>query len=111
MVDLSTRGRPRFKTCANRHNVFGLTRDAVGIGHHKPALVIGSGFEIEEASRKTIGHDVLERVLVDALVPDAQERESFFPCLLPLFAIGNSDRSVRPIIALRPPFEPDRYQG
>ena len=87
MVDLSTRGRLRFKTCANRHNVFGRTLDAVGIGHHKPALVIGSGFEIEDASCESVGHDVLERILVDALVSDAQQRESFLPSLLALFAV------------------------
>ena len=105
MVDLSARGRFRFKTRADRDEVLRLTLDAIRIQHDEPALVIGSGFEIEEASRKSIGHDVLERVLVDALVPDAQQRQAVCPGRLALLPIGHGDRGIAIVIAVDMPFE------
>src|SRR5438876_11047240 len=72
----------RFETRANGDDVFRLSVNAIGIGHHKPALVIGRGFEIENASGKSIRRDVLKSVLVVAFVTDLAKRQAFFAGLL-----------------------------
>ena len=105
MIDLSAGRGLRFETRANGDDVFRLSVDAIGIGHHKPAFVIGRGFEIENASGKSIRGDVLKSVLVDAFVTDAEKRQAFFPRLLTLLAIENGDRRVAVVVSIDSPFE------
>ena len=105
MVDLAARCGFRFEARANRDDVLGFTLYAIGILHHKPAFVVGRGLKLEDASGKPIGRNVLQGVLVDPLVPDAQQRQSVFPCLFPLLAIGNRNCGIAVVIAIDPPFK------
>jgi hypothetical protein len=52
----------------------------------------------------------MQRIFIDSLVANAEERESFFPSLLTLLTIGNRDCRVAVIVAIDPPFESEREQ-
>ena len=110
MIDLSAACRLRLKTRADRDDVFGLPVNAIGIGYHKPAFVIGGGLEVEYASGKSIRRDVLKSVLVDAFITDAKQRQSLFPRLLTLPAIKNGDRRVAIVVPIDSPFETQRHE-
>ena len=77
MIDLAARGRLRLGARAHRDDrARVLPLDAVGIGQHEARFVLGAGLEIEDAAGKHVRRHVLERVLVDALVADAQQRQA-----------------------------------
>ena len=52
----------------------------------------------------------MQGVLVDALISDAQQRQSFFPRLLALLTIGDRDSRVAIVVAIDAPFEAERQQ-
>ena len=108
VVDLPARRRFRFAARAHRDTRLGSAADAVGIRHDEPALVLGGGLQIEDASRKSVGRHVVQRVLVEPLVPDAQEGRSSFPGLLALPAVEHRDGGVAVVIAIDLPLESER---
>src|SRR5215475_5522220 len=87
----------RLESCADGYDVLGFAFDAIGIRHNESAFVLRRGFKIEDAPRETVRHDVVERVFVDTLVADAQERQTFLPGLFALLPIVDSDRCI-PIV-------------
>ena len=89
----------------HRDDVLGLAVDAVGIGQHQAAFVIGPRLEIEDASGEHVRHDVLERVFVDPFVIQAEQRQPLFPRLLALLAIEDRDGGVVVVVAIDVPFK------
>ncbi len=89
----------------HRDDVLGLAVDAIGIGQHQAAFVIGPRLQIEDAPGEHVRHDVLERIFVDPLVIQAQQRQPLFPRLLALLAIENRDGGVMVVVAIDVPFE------
>ncbi len=111
MVDLPAHGWLGLGTCANRDDVLGLALDAIGIAQHEAALVVGPGFEIEDAACEHVGGDELKRVFVDALVIQAQQRKSWLPGLVAFFAIRDRDRGIVVVVPVDLPFKSERDKG
>jgi hypothetical protein len=110
VVDVAARRRHRFGARAHRHDAFGTSRDAIRIRQHEPRFIRSCRLELEEAAGEAVRRDVLQRVLVDALVADAKQRRPALPHLLALLAIGDGDRRVAIVVAVDHPLEAERNQ-
>jgi hypothetical protein len=106
VVDLAASGRPRFRPRPHRHGALGAAAHAVRIGQQETAFVLSAGLELEDASGEPVRRDVLQRVLVDALVADAQQRETLPPRWLAAFPVRHRHSGIAIVVAVNRPLEP-----
>src|SRR5205823_4119591 len=110
VIRLASGSRLGFRTRVDRYDVFGSTGYAIGIGENQAALVVGAGLQIEDAAGEHVGHNVLQRVFIDALVIHAEHGQAFLPGGFAFLAIEDRGGSIVVVIAIDVPFETERNE-
>ena len=92
---------------ADLDDLRGLAGDAVRVGHHEAALVLGSGGEVENAAGKAMRDGVVEVLLaaIDVLAADPHERHALFPVRFAHGAVLDRNSGVAVFVAGDGPFK------
>ena len=96
-----------FGAGADLDELRGLAGDAVGVGHHEAALVLGAGGQVQNAAGKAVRDGVVQILFaaIDVFAADAEERHALFPVRFAHGAVLDRNSGVAVFVAGDGPFK------